>query len=47
MDYKAQVQINRPFSKVFAAGPETKVSREGKTVRLDTSRIHEVLVLED
>ena len=45
--YTAEVRINRPFSKVFAAGPETKVSREGAIVRLQIANIHEVLVCED
>jgi hypothetical protein len=45
--YAAQVRFNQRFSKVSAAGPDTKIVQEGDLVRLETANIHEVLVCAD
>jgi hypothetical protein len=45
--YQAEVRVNRPFSKAWTVGRESKASREGAIVRLQVAGIHEVLVCED
>jgi hypothetical protein len=44
--YEAKITANVPFVKASAAGPGAKVVRRGNEVRLATSSIHEVLVIQ-
>jgi hypothetical protein len=45
--YTARIRLNRPFSKVRAAGQASAVARDGNVVRLQTAAIHEVVLLEE
>ncbi len=46
MHYEANITINRPFSRVAAVGQGTRVVKKGDTVRMTTSNIHEILVIQ-
>jgi hypothetical protein len=46
MAYVAQVRVGQPVAKARAADPATKVVLEGNSIRMETSRIHEVLIVE-
>jgi hypothetical protein len=45
MRYEAEVKVNRPFTRVTAVGRDTRIVRKGDEVRMETSGIHEVLVI--
>jgi hypothetical protein len=45
--YRASIAVRRPFSKVSAYGPASKVFREPDRVRIETSEIHDALIIED
>ena len=45
--YTAKLRLNRPFAKVYAVGSNTKISREGNAVSMETENIHEIVVYED
>ena len=43
--YKARVRVQQAFSDVTAVGANSKLSKSGNEIRLETSEIHEVLVI--
>jgi len=45
MDYKARVQVNRPFRRVEVAGPGTDIVVKKKGMHLQTCNPHEVLIV--
>lgn len=45
MQYKANIFINKPFSNVSADNKETKIIIKGSEVQIETSSIHEVMII--
>ena len=45
MTYHAQLTISGQFSKAQALSPETKIAVRGKQVHLETSAVHEVVIV--
>jgi hypothetical protein len=44
--YNAQIKLRTPFSKVFPAGPATKISIKENRIRVSTQEIHEVITVD-
>lgn len=46
LHYEATVEVNRRFAKSTTASAKTQLSRQGNQIRLRTSEIHEVLIIQ-